>query len=565
MKFYKAICVVISAAILSMSMPAFADNASETTSKEEIKLSRPEFYQGIVNSEVKFIKNIAMGNGAIPKHTPAVTNKFNDKDLPDINGIPDEVYKTWRFGHVVPYFSQSSIMGAMKAAPKQSKELVANFITWYLDSLNTAETDAYGVDGTIYDFYMFQNPTNPQEVVQIPARTVHADEFANQKDNNKDYDSTDSYAALLIRILYEYYKTYNDTEVFINRKADVDRVMNALFSTYIDELDLTYAKPSYEVCFLMDNCEVYNGLIAAKALYKEVFNENEKAEEYGAYAEKVKNAIEKLMWNEEKQIYYSGIFTNGKPTTNLDLSAFYPNATAQLFPIMFDLIDPNGERAKAIYEKFNENFGVSGKAGHNWAILDKGDDYPWVTIAHVASKVGDYERVDTFMTMLKRKHLVTHEHPYYCGEAGQTLLTTNIMLTPKAIVSLENENITADVGEEIDIGISLYPSTASINKLKINIKDEKIAQLDPTTGLVVAQAAGQTVITISLPDSVPDAEEYMVVLNVTGEVESNIESSTSSSGNNNPGLIAAGIIGTIAVIGGAIALGIYLTKKKKES
>ena len=547
-----------------LSSIVLADSSTTSEAKDKI-MNNARFYSNIVASEVKFIQNLMMSNGAIPKNFAAVDNNFVAKDLPDIDGIPASVYTTWKVGYVIPYFSESAVLGILKVAPDKSKNTVEKFITWYLDSINDATSDAYGVDGTIYDLYVFQNPTKPEQVVQLPARVVDAYKFTNPKDNNIDYDSTDSYAALLLRILSEYYHTYNDATVFENRKAEVDRVLNALFSTYVDKIDLTYAKPSYEVCYLMDNCEVYNGLLAGAEIYEKVYKDNEKAKELSDYAVKVKDAIEKYMWNEEGQYYHSTIFTDGKPAFAMDWNEFYPHATAQLFPIMFGLIEPDSDKAVLLYDKFNEKFGLKGEAGKDWAALDKGDVYPWSTLAHVAGIVGDYERLDRFMTYLERKYLKTHTNAYYyCGEAGQTLLAVQYMQNPKHIVSIDKENITANVGDKIPLGVTLFPSTALPGKLNVKIKDSTIAIFDNTTGQINALSSGQTVITLST-NQTSDENEFIIILNVTeeGSETSDNESEALKLGGKG-GILAAAIIGTLTIIGGTVGLALYLLKSKKN-
>ncbi len=534
---------------------------SSVTNFEDKIMNDAVFYNNIVAGEVRFVQGLMMSNGAIPKNLPAADSSFGAKELPDIDGIPASVYTKWKVGHIVPYFSEIAVLGILKAAPAESKEAVERFVTWYLDSINDAKTDAYGVDGTIYDLYVFQDPTNPKQVVQLPARVVESYRFENPKDNNIDYDSTDSYAALFLRILSEYYHTYNEAQVFENRKDEVDRVLNALLSTYVDKIHLTYAKPSYEVCYLMDNCEVYNGLLAGAEVYEKVYKDLEKSKELSEYAQKVMSGIEKYMWNEEGQYYHSAVFVDGKPAFGMDWNNFYPDATAQLFPILFGLIKPDSERAALLYKKFNDSFGVAGVLGKDWTALDKGDAYPWSTIAHVAGIVGDYARLDRFVTHLEQKYLKTHSsYYYYCGEAGQTLFAVQYMQNPKQIVSVKEESITARIGEQVPLGVSLFPPTALPGRLDVKIEDSAVAAFDRTTGLINPLSEGKTVITISI-DKESDEPEVSILLNVVDGGE--IPKSEVSKPSNKNGTIALKIVGVIGIIGGIWALVFCLRRKRK--
>lgn len=415
--------------------------------KEDSTMNEYRFYRALIISESEFIQNTMLANGALPMNSVRVTNKllqnkFAALNLPEVNGIPSKIYTTWKHGKVIPYFSAIAIHGLLEAAPDTSRETVAKFINWYLNNLNTAETDRHGVDGTIYDYYVFVDLDNPSRIVQVSLYEAYRSKYiANPEANPHDYDSTDAYAAMFLRVLYEYYKTYGESDLFANRRVDIDRVLNALFSTFVDKFDLTYAKPNYPVFFLMDNCEVYNGLVAAAALYDKVFNDQKRSAELAEYAVKVKAAIERFMWNEEKGAYYYGLFVDGRPVdeiTSEHLQQFYPHATAQLFPIIFGFLGDDVERATKIYNRFNSNFGQKGIAGKDWAAIDKGDIFPWAAIARAAVIMGDYVRADRFFETLRYKFIMrSHRFPYYTGEAGQVLIVINKMLTSVELIGEE--------------------------------------------------------------------------------------------------------------------------------
>jgi len=557
-KIHKILCILLCATFIFAPIITLAEG--------EYTMNDSKFYKSLAKSESEYIQKVMLSNGALPMNPVSVTNDFASKDLPDINGIPDETYKTWKCGKIMPYFSESAILGILEAAPETSKETVEKFINWYFDNLNTAETDLYGVDGTIYDYYVFVDPNDSSKIVQISLHEMHKDEYPNQKDNPNDYDSTDSYAALFVRILYDYYQTYGESDLFVDRKADVDRVLNALFSTYVDKIDLTYAKPSYKVCYLMDNCEVYNGLVAAAALYDAVYNDQTKSAELAEYADKVDAALEKYMWDEKAGAYYYGIFADGKSideVTPENLQQFYPHATAQLFPIMFGLLDDNADRATMIYEKFNSNFGQKGVAGKDWAVIDKSDVYPWCTIARAAVAVGDYERTDRFLETLKNKFIMqAHKYPYYTGEAGQALIAINAMLTPVELLGVENEVLTADVGDEIELGALLFPESADAGRLNISIKDNTIVEFDKSDAKLKALKAGQTEITLTLNET-----SFDIVLNVKDTTATSGTASEVSNGkskNDNKNTLYAVIAGIGAAVIGTIAVITFKKSKKKK-
>ncbi|MBR4053426.1 MAG: hypothetical protein IKK06_01350 [Clostridia bacterium] len=372
-----------------------------------------------ISDLTEYIDGLVLANGAFPMSKPTSAMVVDTSHLETVDGVAPEVYTKWPFAKIVPYFSQLSILGMLKTSPEQAKEPAERFIGWYFAHLNDKTADINGVDGTVYDYYCFVDPKDKDHIVEVTVRQFHAHQYpANPADNPYDYDSTDSYAACFLRVLYEYHKNYGG-DFLTDKKEEVLRVLNALKSTYVPALGLTGAKPNYMVCYLMDNCEVYDGLVAASKLMEDLYGDKALAEELAGLAETVKAAIKKHLWSEENGAYYPYVFADGNKPAKPDWNIFYPDAAAQLFPISAGVIDPAGERAEALYEKFNRHFGTREKG---WQVLKTGDTFPWASIAGVAATMGDYERLETYIRMIRTTFGTKgYPYPFYNSEAGAML------------------------------------------------------------------------------------------------------------------------------------------------
>ena len=270
---------------------------------------------------------------------------------------------------------------------------VEAYITWYLAHLNPV--DRYGLQGTIYDYEVKPDGT---EV------------------STGDYDSADSYAATFITLLRAYVENGGNKEFLKGRERQIARVGEDMIRL-IDSDGLTIAKPDYPVKYLMDNCEVYQGLNDMAALYETVFQKAQQAARFHAYAETNKNAILRELSNQDEFfVYKSG---TSKKTANWH--TWYADSSSQLFPIAFGILDPKSERAQHVYEKLNAHF-------PEWSVMKTGDPFPWAMIGYTAALMGDRDRARTYSEKVKSVY-VDQGHPWawYSAESGWYLHLHNQM------------------------------------------------------------------------------------------------------------------------------------------
>lgn len=343
-------------------------------------------YQNIFDSETAWLASLQLDNGALPMTKV-------------VNGAAT----------LNPYFSDFAALALLDKPDKYAGH-VKKYMDWHFRHLNSAKEDYNGIDGTIYDY------TAAVSNGKVTKETI------NESNGKKHYDSTDSYAATFLTVLDKYYRNTGDSGYILAHKNEIRRVINAMYATMHD--GLTFAKPDYEVKYLMDNCEVYEGCVAAVNLLKKVIVPKDSSfkstltqcEQNTAL---VKNQIEKKMWNEKGQYYEPGLFRDGSAGFQFTWSEYYPCATAQTFPIQCGLIAPTSARAKQLYNHFCANY--------KWEDFKIPDSFFWGSNVLTAAKMGDTQRVNAYFTRYQ-KIMKRHAYPLYNADAAKVCMAAYYML-----------------------------------------------------------------------------------------------------------------------------------------
>lgn len=364
------------------------DNISSTDSMSEnnSSIGDIELYETVFESETAWLASLQLDNGAIPMTSAK-------------NGAVS----------MNPYFADFAALALLDAPDKYSTN-VKKYLEWHFAHLNTAQQDYNGVDGTIYDYKIIVSNG------KVTGEEISVDE------GKKQYDSTDSYAATFLTVLAKYYKQTGDKDYIISERKNIVRVVNAMLSTM--DNGLTMAKPDYKIKYLMDNCEVYEGAISATQIFEEVIcpsdsEYNDMLIKCKEISKQVYDAIESELWNISGNYYEAGIFKNGEVAYSFSWDTFYPCATAQLFPVMFGIIEPESERAKYLYNEFCKHF--------NWENFDIPDSFYWGSNVYAAALMGDAERVDCYLSYYK-KIMKKHAYPLYNADAAKVCMGAYIML-----------------------------------------------------------------------------------------------------------------------------------------
>ena len=346
-----------------------------------------ELFTEIYEKETAYLASMQLPNGALPM-TYAKSGELT----------------------VNPYFADFAALALLDKAEEYA-DIVVGYMDWHFARLNTAEEDFNGLDGTIYDYKVtMKNGEIVSEKISTP-------------ENADSYDTTDSYAATFLTVVYKYLQKTGDSDYIAANAEDIVRITNVMFSNL--QNGMTYAKPNHRVKYLMDNCEVYEGFIAAAGIFEKLGSQGKT--EYTSLRDDcseligtVRDNINTKLWNYVGGYYLPGITAYVKiPTKIFSWKTYYPQATCQLFPIICGVIEPDTQRAKNLYEKFCDNY--------HWEAFEYPDVFYWGANVQAAAIMNDLDSVTEYMENylpLTEKH----SWPLYNMDIARTAMAAKIML-----------------------------------------------------------------------------------------------------------------------------------------
>lgn len=276
---------------------------------------------------------------------------------------------------ISPYFANLAAAGL--AQDPQKLERVQKYLDWYFKHLN--KPDRFGAYGTIYDYVVDEK---------------------GQEISTQNYDSADSYAATFLSLLQTYVEQGGDPQVLLAHREDIEAVAHVIVSL-LDRDSIAFSKTYDHTKFLMDNCEVYQGLKDFAKICENVFHDQAEADTYYALAEKVRTSV--LAGFSNNGDFYISVDGKGKNPGNWGL--WYPDSIAQFYPILYGLIPADSDQARYLYYKFNVYH-------PRWPELHAdGSDYPWVMVGYVAAMMHDWIKVERFMQEISSQY-PGHYRPY---------------------------------------------------------------------------------------------------------------------------------------------------------
>jgi len=288
---------------------------------------------------------------------------------------------------IVPYFAHLALYGVVEAGGYE--EQVKAYLNWYVNHLELP--DRFGIYGTVYDY------------------TVTAD---GQEIPEGSYDSSDSYAATFLNLVWRYYLATREKAWLKEHKDELETVAGAILATR-DKDGLTLVRPDWQVKYLMDNCEVYEGLQNYALLQEEVWGDKHKAYFYQKLAGKVKEAVFRKMWAGEG--FCPAIYSFGL-RLRPNWRKWYPDALAQLFPLICGLLKPEDKEARIIYSAFLRNY-------PNWYKDISPLSFTTPLVAWAAALMDDGERVKTYFKKVEEKILKAgRPWPWHAAEGGVFIL-----------------------------------------------------------------------------------------------------------------------------------------------
>jgi hypothetical protein len=234
---------------------------------------------------------------------------------------------SWKFqleekNYVIPY--TINLIAISELQESSNIRRIRKYIHWVFQNLNYP--DIHGLTGSIYDYNISRR---------------------GEQTSSYDYDSVDSYSATFLMLLQNYFFQSRDKALIQQNKQKILDIAYTI--VYLqDEDGLTTALPNSDVKYLMDNCEVYGGLKAMIGLSEE-FDWDLEDFYYGA-KDSVERGIMQKLYNAELQNFNWAVDDAGIHKCNWQ--TFYPDAYAQIFPIIYGLLD-NDELEDQIWNNFS--------------------------------------------------------------------------------------------------------------------------------------------------------------------------------------------------------------------
>ncbi|MDR1719230.1 MAG: hypothetical protein LBR67_03815 [Dysgonamonadaceae bacterium] len=337
-------------------------------------------YNNVTQYQTNYIRSLQIPSGAI-KDTESNTSK------------------------ITPYFANFACLALLKNPTTENIAAAQKYISWYIGKLNgTTNPHKGGVEiaGSVYDY------------------------FGETETTNGTYDSVDSYAAVFLMLVREFASLSAENKAWLQQYSDkialianaMERCIDTDYNTLPGEDNndgLSVASHVYAIKYLMDNCEVNLGLKAAKWLKENGLLTGDSGD-FAALIEKNTTAIESGLWKGSSYCWYS----DGRTSVTSNWSVFYPDAAAQLYPSIFEVINSYDSKANKLYTQFN----------HYYSKWSEGQvysgNYPWTIIVYAAANINDATRVNEYMAHINSYNIKNQQKAYwYSMEAACTVLAVD--------------------------------------------------------------------------------------------------------------------------------------------
>lgn len=336
--------------------------------------------------------------GAIKVHyVPGYRHKGADnKVLKDSSGVSMSYYR------VAPYFTNIAVTAVLQSHYPGKLVMARRWMIWYLKHTE---------QGDVYDHWYYHNegPTYqgkgfgetkclPGEVSGVcPSENVKCDYI----------DASDSYAATFLDLAWTYYKESENkvqARTFLLPYQTKFIQIADLIVSLQDGDGLTWALACYKFKYLMDNSEVYRGLVSAAKLM-DLFNNFGKKTEYEFAAVKVLNGINNKFLANENSPYFIAI-DEIDDTTSANANVWYSGNVNLLWPILYGVIGPISDIAEVQFNTVNTNF-------PNWSTsMIAGETFLWPQVGYAAYLNGDCKRAREHVELFKEKVLPLLSPPH---------------------------------------------------------------------------------------------------------------------------------------------------------
>lgn len=359
----------------------------------------------------KWMMNLQYTNRALPSYGALKVHHTAGHTAPD--GA--------KYFRVVPYQVNLGVRGLLRTSVADRHQTARRWMNWYLQHLNLKGTPP----GLVYDHWYLADGTG--ETTCPPGIAPALCDFD---------DASDSAAATFLGMAWEYCEIGGDTDFFqaAGHKAKLETIADVMLALQQED-GLAWAKNSYRAKYVMDNSEVYWGLHAMSRLESAVFGDGRAAKKYEAAAQRVRDGIHKSLLDAKSGLYHVAKHENGAVDA-ARLDVWYPDATAQVWPLLFGVVDAASAPAKVTMASINHIW--DGDPQPDWSARPvDAAGFTWTSIAYASVLVGNKARARAHTAFVKA--LKFPQTPDEAGfatsftiiDGGWLLLTLSVLNTPE--------------------------------------------------------------------------------------------------------------------------------------
>jgi hypothetical protein len=304
---------------------------------------------------------------------------------------------------IEPYYANIAAMGALHSGVDFAN--VQHWMQWY--TAHSYAGNQWSIPGAITDYNVASNGS---------------------LSSTGSADSVDSYAATFISLAAAAWRDGNAQlqNYVAGSRSSIELIASAI-DAVTDTDGLTWATPTYRLKYVMDNSEVYQGLLDLAFLRSQVFGDIAGAALASAHAQQVQAAINAKLWDPTRNQFAVAVDNQGMLTW--PQAGNWYDATTQLWPILHGVVAPTSQPAQMSYSQFSNAF-------PGWPALQKPDPFPWVSVAYVALQMNDVSRATTYANAVQQTYAPGFAYPWYCAESGWYLRLLIGLTAPATVASL---------------------------------------------------------------------------------------------------------------------------------
>ena len=302
-----------------------------------------------------------------------------------------------------PYFANIAATGAVHGGVDLIN--VQQWMQWYIT--HSTAPNPWSLPGAITDYNVASNGTIS---------------------STGSADSVDAYAATFITLAAAASRDGSpQLRAYVAGLHASIELIASVIDSVTDSDGLTWALPGDQVKYLMDNSEVYHGLLDLAYLRSQVYGDIAGSIRASAHALQVQTAIESELWNPSLSEF--AVLADNAGNLTWPQAGNWQDGVSQLFPILHGVVAPASATAQNVYARFSAAF-------PGWPLLQKPDEYPWVDVAFVALQMNDFSRATTYAKSIQQQYSPAFAYPWYCSESGWYIRLLDGLVSPLTVANL---------------------------------------------------------------------------------------------------------------------------------